>query len=175
MRSGGKRATHYDPYNLPHRLGALLFVAALLLFGAGVFQLGPDLRAVHGQGTRGTWVVQAHVCDQHGSCWWEGDFFLPDGQETHRHIKYEGSPAHIRTGLRVPALDTGNQDTVYPVTGSSTGLTGDILFMLFSGGVIALFVTRWTLRFRRRRPGGGRRRRAGTGLHAEGRRHSGRR
>lgn len=152
VRNGGKRPAPYDPYDLPHRLGYIFFLGSFIILVAGVINLGPDLSAAHGQGTRGTWVARTRVCGQQG-CRWKGDFLLPDGKETRHDVEYDGSPPHIRAGLRVPALDTGDLDTVFPINGESESGGGDILAIVFGAIGTLIFVTRWTHRHRRRRPG----------------------
>lgn len=123
----------------------------MLLIG-GIAQLGSDIRAAHGQGTRGTWVAKTYQCAK-DQCWWDGDFFLPDGRETRQSIQYMGTLNAVHYGLRVPALDTGNSSEVYPVTGSRHWVKELILTVIAAIGVI-LNVVYWTYWYMRPRRGG---------------------
>lgn len=110
-------------------IGVLALLATSL---GGTDQFGPDLRAAHGHGTHGTWVAEQHICGK-GDCFWRGDFFLPDGTEARQSVTYLGNLTSVHHGLRVPALDTGGDGSVYPVTGGA-GLWVRDIFMMAGGG-----------------------------------------
>jgi hypothetical protein len=99
--------------------------------------LGSDLKAAHGQGTRGTWVAEQRVCGK-GGCFWRGDFFLPSGAETRQAVTYLGSLTSVHRGLRVPALDAGADGEVYPVSGSHRWIQDIILMGAGAVGLVLL-------------------------------------
>lgn len=125
---------------------ALMALASLMTaLGVGS-QIGPDLRAAHGQGTRGTWVAEQYVCDK-AYCSWQGDFFLPNGTEARRDIQLTGGPPAYR-GLRIPALISGGAD-VYPAHGSRQWIqdtivtvVGGVAFIVLGGGWFYVWLRR---------------------------------
>lgn len=120
----------------------------MIVLGSGL-QLGADLKAARGQGTRGTWVAEQYGCVQH-DCSWSGDFFLPNGTEARQHISYLGSLANVHKGSRIPALDTGGGG-VYPVNGSRHWVQDTAFVAAGAVGTILNIVYWARVRLRRRR------------------------
>jgi hypothetical protein len=122
-------------------------LSAFLLFAAGS-HLGPALRAARGAGTRGTWV--AEQCDgSPGECTWYGEFVLPDGTIAQRHVEYTGTVTPGYAGQTLPALDSGADGEVYPVSGTDRWIN-DVIGVTAGGLALPLLIGRWLFVCRRR-------------------------
>lgn len=108
-------------------------VASLGLLVGGAAQLPTALHASHGQGTHGTWVA-----DHRFNGTWYGKFLLPNGSETHSDVKYDGSLSSVHAGTSVPALDSGDSNQVYPVSGSHHWIESVIYIVLGAIGLIVI-------------------------------------
>ena len=118
-------------------LAGLLIVAALQ-----IAELGPAIRAAHGEGTRGEFTLQQYGCGRF-SCTWTGRFVADNGRLTLSNVAFNGHvPSGARQGAAIPGLYSGDPGTIYPVTGSSAwiadvaGLAFEILALILFGGVM---------------------------------------
>lgn len=139
MRTGGRHAgtDDYRPSRGLQRIWAAGLLGSVgLPLGCGLL-LASDLKAAHGQATRGTWVAEQRVCGK-GGYFWRGDFFLPSGAETRQAVTYLGSLTSVHRGLRVPALDAGADGEVYPVSGSHRWIRDIILMGTLAAGLVLL-------------------------------------
>jgi hypothetical protein len=105
-------------------LAVIGVVACLIVCGlmvrAGHSALGPELRAVRGQGTLGYYIPQSECASRQG-CDWVGEFRLPDGTVTRRNVDLldagaidrDDPGATVQAGVPVPALDVGAPSGVY--------------------------------------------------------------
>jgi tetratricopeptide (TPR) repeat protein len=118
-------------------LGVVVLLIALSCAGLAVPDVGPDLRAARGNGVSGTMVLREKAC---GDCPWHGDFTSADGELVRRNVTMrEGMPADARPGDRVPAIDTGADDSVFPPTGS-TQWRSTSAFAVGSGIVVVAWI-----------------------------------
>lgn len=115
-------------------VGGVVLVAALSCLGLTAVDIGPAARAAMGKGTPGTIVLTNQQCDSR--CHWFGDFTSDDGTVVrHNASMQEGVPGNAKVGDRLPALNTGARDGVYPRTGSMEW----VYIAIFMGlGVVAL-------------------------------------
>jgi hypothetical protein len=122
-------------------------VVSLGFLAGGAAQLPDQLKAAHGQGTRGQWVAEYQV-----KGYWVGKFVLPNGTETGSAYRYDGSLGSVHPGTSVPALDTGDYQQVYPVGGSYRWIQAVIYMAAGAIGLIALagawIYLRWSRRSR---------------------------
>jgi hypothetical protein len=117
-------------------------------------QIGPAIRAAHGEGTRGELTLQHYGCGRI-SCTWTGVFVAGQGRLILRDVAFNGHvpAADPSAGVAVPALYSGDPGTVYQVTGSNAWIA-DVALLAFEvvaivsfGGVVAYGVrTRLQLR-----------------------------
>jgi hypothetical protein len=146
------------------RIGAVAvtvgFLVASAVFGlwlaiSNATQLGPALRASHGQGIHGTFVATTQVCGK-GGCSWTGNFVLPDGRVTVRDVPFNGGTSNLQAGQTLPALNSGATSMVFPVGDHSTWVTQlvELVFgaLWFAGTATAFgFEVRRLLRHRHAR------------------------
>jgi len=100
-------------------VGIGVAMVALCCGGFAAVDIGPDVRAAAGRGTPGTIVLTTKDCFN-GKCDWYGDFTSDDGRVRFPGAAMQdGVPAGAKVGDRLPALDTGARDGVFPRTGST--------------------------------------------------------
>jgi hypothetical protein len=129
----------------------LALAAGLALVGMQIPQLGPAIRAGHGEGTRGEFTLQHYDCGRF-SCTWAGVFAADRGRRlTLQDAAFSGHvPSGARPGVTVPALYSGDPGTVYPVSGSNAWIADvallavEVLVIALCGGIIV-----WAIRLRR--------------------------
>jgi tetratricopeptide (TPR) repeat protein len=136
-------------------VGIGIAVTALCCGGFAAVDIGPDARAATGKGTPGTIVLTTKDCFN-GKCDWYGDFTSDDGRMRFPGASMqEGVPAGAKVGDRLPALDTGARDGVFPRTGSTEWVyaamfLGFSLFILLGDVALCFLVPALLRRYRRR-------------------------
>ena len=130
----------------------LALAGGLALVALQVPQLGPAIRAGHGEGTRGEFTLQQYDCGRF-SCTWAGVFVADKGRLTLQDAAFSGHvPSGARPGVTVPALYSGDPGTVYPVSGSNAWIADiallavDVLVVALCGGIVV-----WAIRLSRGR------------------------
>jgi|HubBroStandDraft_1064217.scaffolds.fasta_scaffold192509_2 hypothetical protein len=120
-------------------LSAIGFALAggLTLVALQIPQIGPAIRAGHGEGTRGEFTLREYGCGRF-SCTWTGVFVADKGRLTLQDAAFSGHvPSGARPGVTVPGLYSGDPGTVYPVSGSNAWIA-DIALLAVEVLVIAL-------------------------------------
>lgn len=121
---------------------------ALFLVLTGAIGIGPAAGAALGYGTQGYFVPTRLNCGSR--CTWSGDFMLPGGRITRTGVSLDNPHGPLLHDEPVPALDTGEQGTVFPPHGGRLWILR--LIELVAGMVFAvLWAWRVPLRARRRR------------------------
>jgi hypothetical protein len=128
----------------------LALAGGLALVALQIPQLGPAIRAGHGDGTRGEFTLQQYDCGRF-SCTWAGVFVADKGRLTLQDAAFSGHvPSGARPGVTVPALYSGDPGTVYPVSGSNAWIADiallavDVLVIALCGGIVV-----WAIRLSR--------------------------
>jgi hypothetical protein len=99
-------------------LKVALPLAALVMLIAGGIEIGPAYAAAHGHGTSGYFIaVRINGCKHPPYCSWEGTFTSDNGQDFRQNVQLDGT-WNLGTGMRIPALDSGDPFAVFPRTGS---------------------------------------------------------
>ncbi len=130
---------------------ALTVLAVPLLLYWQISALGPAIRAGHDQGIRGTFTAQQYSCYRFTLCHWNGLFVARHGRTRLEDVTYDGDmPGGGHPGIVVPALDSGDPDTVYPAGGSNAWI-GDLLELAAIATGAVLFIVlmvwmEWTIR-----------------------------
>jgi hypothetical protein len=128
-------------------------LAAAGLIFVGARGIGPAVAAQMGHGTHGYFVPERLNCQNR--CPWQGNFVLPSGKIVRRGVSLDNPHGPLSLGVRVPALDTGEQGVVFPPNGGRLWIL--TLIELLSGIVISgLWIWRVHVRTLRRRRAGGR-------------------
>jgi hypothetical protein len=101
------------------RWGQRLFIDTILVgfLGLSVWlawsaaaNVGLTFRAAGGAGTPGYFIPQSKTCDK--SCWWYGEFRLPDGRVARTSVTIADTPYRdLQAGTPVAATDVGDDDT----------------------------------------------------------------
>jgi hypothetical protein len=105
-------------------------------------QLGPAIRAAHGEGTQGEFTPQQFGCGRF-SCTWTGVFAADRGRLRLGDVAFNGHMAGgARRGIAVPALYSGDPGTVYPLTGSNAWIA-DVASLAVE--VLAVVLVGWLL------------------------------
>ncbi|TDD02590.1 hypothetical protein E1292_23195 [Nonomuraea deserti] len=126
-------------------LGAPVLAGMLLFLAAR--DIVPAYTAQFGSGVPGVFTATEHDCGGR-RCTWVG-YFAADGSPGRRRVTLATSGGLERVGDSVPAEDTGNPYTVYPVTGSSDWL---LITILGTAGIVVLCLwIRGVIRALRRR------------------------
>jgi hypothetical protein len=133
-------------------LSAIGFALAggLTLVALQIPQIGPAIRAGHGEGTRGEFTLREYGCGRF-SCTWTGVFVADKGRLTLQDAAFSGHvPSGARPGVTVPGLYSGDPGTVYPVSGSNAWIADiallavDVLVIALCGGIVV-----WAIRLSR--------------------------
>jgi hypothetical protein len=128
----------------------IVFVTLVCL---GTLHLGPAWSAHLGHGRIGTWTVTQIDCGSKGGCTALGTFDSADGSDVRQSIRIAlGAPPVSGVGSRLPAIDTGDSDHIYPLGGGPSWWIFALLTVI-PIPLLALWI--WTVPvaiFTRRRP-----------------------
>ncbi|GHH66433.1 hypothetical protein GCM10017673_11900 [Streptosporangium violaceochromogenes] len=125
MRRGTKRVSAFD---------SVVVAGGLLLVLLALWNLGPALAALRGEGTWGTFTARRVECVQHPGheqCTWTGEF---RAGRTVRHDVgfYGGDRDAFAPGQTVRAFDTGRRGHVYGPGGSNEWV---VVVLLLAAGL----------------------------------------
>lgn len=112
-------------------------VAVVALYN-GVQDIGPSWQARQGGGVVGTFTATHEECGRR-SCTMHGTFTATDGSRTRRDLVLRDSGDALRVGDTAPAVDTGDDDTVFP-PGGGNGVALSIGFIVVGTIVLAGWV-----------------------------------
>jgi hypothetical protein len=125
----------------------LIPAGLVILVVQGATEIGPAHEAASGHGIVGYWVAQVEVTCDHQPCKWKGDFVLPNGQVRRTYVDYDGKYGMtLHPGSRLPAIDTGGPNEVFPRNESQSTWILDLLFLI--AGAVALPVWFWRVPYR---------------------------
>lgn len=117
------------------RIGLPVFVISTL--PAAVTDAAPSWQARWGSGIHGTFTATRVECNK--NCFWHGDFTSQDGTVQRADVG-SASGGHVNhIGQQAPALDTGDEQLVYPSGGGWDWLIVLALILAEIGGM-ALWV-----------------------------------
>ena len=111
------------------------FIAALCIITSAT-SIGPAWRAHEGAGLRGIVTVTQKDCGRN-DCSYSGDFISPDGKDRRTGVGLASGFSGLAVGDRVPALDDGDPNNVYPPGGGDDWI---ITTLVLVGAVGALLV-----------------------------------
>jgi hypothetical protein len=123
-------------------------LAAFAVF-TGVQDLGPSWRAKQGQGIVGTYTATHEECRRR-SCTMHGTFTADDGSSKRENVILRDSGDSLRRGDTAPALDSGDEDAVFP-PGGGAGVPLAIGFLTVGTLVLAIYLFVLVRKVRRRR------------------------
>jgi hypothetical protein len=102
-------------------------LAAPLIFPGLVQSIVPAFRASRGEGTHGEFTPQQYGCGRF-SCSWTGVFTAEGGRVRLSNVLYNGQiSGGGHRDVTIPALDSGDSGTVYPVTGTNDWIVDVLL------------------------------------------------
>lgn len=124
---------------------------AVVAVFTGVQDLGPSLRAKQGEGVVGTFTATHEKCRRR-SCTVHGTFTATDGSSKRENLILRDSGDSLSIGDTAPALDSGDDDAVFP-PGGGAGVPLSIGFLAVGSLILAGYLFVLVRKIRRRRAG----------------------